>query len=541
MPPTISRRRFSRLTAVPAVLGALGAACRPQPDPVPPGKAFPQFRHVVVLMFENRSLDNVLGWLYETEPPPRGASFAGVAGMPLSNPIPPDFDAEGRGAVPVGKGWVMDQPNPDPGEGYAHVNTQLFGTVLPAANATLPDKDLRPPYNLTTPAPAAPAMSGFVTDYVNQLYRDQGRPPAYDEYRRIMDCFPPAALPVFNTLARRFAVFDHWFAAVPSQTYTNRAFFHAASSSGKVDNLPNAFWIKDNTAETIFNRISDARRRGLSWRVYWDPADGISLTGLIHFPRLHDYFGSNFAHMAQFYRDARAGRLPAYSFIEPRFIFRHNDAHPPVAELGEDPYPSSVLAAELLLNDVYNAVRTANNPDGSNWQNTLLLVTFDEHGGCYDHVPPPAAVPPDPAAPAGEMGFRFDRAGVRVPAIVVSAYVEEGTVVNAPFEHTTLIRTLAEQWDLGHLTARDAAAPTLGGIFNRTTPRPPAAWPVISPRPFDWRSYNNVGSRLNDLQFALAGLASSVFDDLGTLEHGVHTVRDALELTKRAGQRLRLL
>jgi len=529
-----------RLAAGTGLLGTLAAACKATSTPVPVGEAFPQFRHVVVLMFENRSFDNVLGWLYEAEPP-RGQSFEGLAGRPLSNPIPADADQAGRGVVPVGRGSEMHAPSPDPGEGYPHANTQLFGTVIPDANRTLPDAELRAPYNLPSLVPASPPMSGFVRDYVDQLRRDLGREPAYDEYRVVMDCFPAEALPVFNTLARQFAVFDHWFCAVPSETFTNRSFLHAASSSGKVENLPNSHWLKDNTAETIFNRIDDARRCGLSWRVYWDPTDGFSLTAVIHFPRLRDSIGSNFAHMSQFYRDARAGHLPAYSFIEPRLFFKHNDAHPPVPELGKDPWPSSVLAAEILLNDVYNAVRTATSADGSNWQNTLLLVLFDEHGGCYDHVPPPTAVPPDPSVPAGEMGFRFDRAGVRVPAIAISAYTEAATVIQSPFEHTALIKTLSTQWGLGSLTARDAAAPHLGVVFNRATPRTPDAWPVITPRPVDWQAYNNVGARLNSLQGAISGFAAGLFDDLGEGERDITTVGDALRVAKRAGQRLRFL
>ena len=542
MPTTISRRRLGRVTAGSTAVGALLAACKPgTPEQVPAGRVFPQFRHVVVLMFENRSFDNLLGWLYEREPAPHGQPFEGVAGKVLANPIPPGADQANRGRVPVGKGTVMDNPNPDPGEAYPNINTQLFGTVLPASNRLATASEARAPYNLPDPVPAMAPMSGFVTDYISTFERAVGRAPAYDEYHVIMDCFPPAALPVFSTLAKSFAVFDRWHCAVPSETFPNRAFFHSATASGHVLNRPYAKWVEHNTAETIFNRISTAKQRGLSWKVYWDPADGITATGAIHFPRLHDYFGSNFAHMAQFYRDARAGRLPAYTFIEPRFGRGHNDAHPPSPELGKKVWPSSVLAAEILLNDVYDTIRTATSREGSNWQNTLLLVTFDEHGGCYDHVPPPRAAPPDLTGPVGELDFRFDRAGVRVPTIAISAYTEAGTVISAPFEHTALIKTLTTQWDLGHLTDRDRAAPDLGVVFNRTLPRTPDGWPVITPRPFDWRAYDNVGAKLNDLQFALAGLASSLFGDVGMIDRDVHTVSDALVLTRRVGKRLRLL
>jgi hypothetical protein len=108
----LTRRRLGALAAGSTVAGALGTACRA--DPAPAGDAFKQFRYVVVLMFENRSFDNILGWLYERDSPPRGQSLDGVAGKDLSNPIPPGADQAGRGRVAVGKGAVMDMPFPDP-------------------------------------------------------------------------------------------------------------------------------------------------------------------------------------------------------------------------------------------------------------------------------------------------------------------------------------------------------------------------------------------------------------------------------------------
>jgi phospholipase C len=238
------------------------------------------------------------------------------------------------------------------------------------------------PYNLPSPLPAAPPMNGFVTDYVSRFREEQGREPTYDEHRVIMDCFEPPSLPVFSTLARQFAVFDRWYCSMPSHTFPNRSFFRAASSSGRVINAPYSAWVKGNDAETIFDRIEAVKERGISWKVYFDETDGIPLTGVIHFPRLRGRLGTNFAHMDEFYRDARTGRLPAYSFIEPRLFYNHNDAHPPIVELGSKVFPSSVLAAEILLNNVYNAVRTSSSRNGNNYQNTALLITFDEHGGC---------------------------------------------------------------------------------------------------------------------------------------------------------------
>jgi phospholipase C len=121
---------------------------------------------------------------------------------------------------------------------------------------------------------------------------------------------------------------------------------------------------------------------------------------------------------------------------------------------------------------------------GSNIWNTTLLVGWDEPGGTYDHVAPGPVPPPDPAAPAGESGFTFDRSGYRVPAIIVSPWVAEGDVFNQEHRHTSLIATLREQWDLGGpFTGRDAAAQTFSHAFTLDTPRDPNTWAVPDPRP----------------------------------------------------------
>jgi phospholipase C len=112
------------------------------------------------------------------------------------------------------------------------------------------------------------------------------------------------------------------------------------------------------------------------------------------------------------------------------------------------------------------------------------MVTFDEHGGTYDHVPPPPVAPPDPAAPAGQMGFAFDRSGLRVPAIAISAWIPERTVVHDEYRHTSVIRTLRDRWQLGApLTARDGAARGIAPLLSLEIPRDPGGWPVVTPRP----------------------------------------------------------
>jgi phospholipase C len=221
--------------------------------------------------------------------------------------------------------------------------------------------------------------------------------------------------------------------------------------------------------------------------VYVDPPAIAPFTALIHADRLQHRFATHFVTTDQFVEDAANGELPTYSFIEPNLIHGHNDMHPPIGALMPGlaiDAPSSLLGGEALLARIYEAVRSSDSETGSNWWNTLFMVVFDEHGGTYDHVPPPSATPPDPAAPAGQMGFTFDRLGVRLPAIAVSPWIDERTVVNDVFHHTSVIRTLRERWDLGApLTQRDADAPDLAPLLTRDEPRRPEDWPDVHPRP----------------------------------------------------------
>jgi phospholipase C len=170
----------------------------------------------------------------------------------------------------------------------------------------------------------------------------------------------------------------------------------------------------------------------------------------------------------QFQADAKSGTLPAYSFIEPRYfsdLALPNDQHP----------PHIVTLGEQLIADVYNQLR-----NGPGWTKTLLIRTYDEHGGCYDHVPPPGAIPPE--SPIDGQAFRFDRYGVRVPAVIVSPFVQQGTVLrppaSVPFDHTSILATLRKRFSLGSpLTARDASAPDISGAL--TLPNPTNLGPLL--------------------------------------------------------------
>lgn len=460
-----------------------GAAYMPEDFNAPKPRTEPGFDHLVVVMGENRSFDNLLGYLYTPEDPPKNGQFDGLAFGTYSNKAEDGTEI----AAHVYQGstdHIMSQPDPDPGEEYPHVNTQLFG-VQNAHNRGKDVGEMKHPFNAPEAGETA-TMSGFVRDYEIDFTRLKKRPPKPAERAQIMGSFDPTMLPALSTLAREFGVFDHWFCGVPSQTFCNRSFFHASTSHGFVTNKHGGGykkWLDAATTPTVFNRLEDA---GISWRIYFDELQMVSFTGVLHAPVLEQFWKTDrFATMEQFYDDVANGNLPAYAFVEPRMMFNHNDFHPPVGDLRESDVDgqevssgaySDVRAGDALIHDVYSAIRTSTSEKGSNYLNTVLLITFDEHGGTYDHVPPPAATPPDDSGP-GEMGFEFNRLGCRVPAILVSAHIERGSVFNKEMHHGSLAATLSERFGLEPLTRRDAGAPTIASAFNRTVPRHIADWP----------------------------------------------------------------
>ena len=200
--------------------------------------------------------------------------------------------------------------------------------------------------------------------------------------------------------------------------------------------------------DTVFNRLSDANQE---WRIYFhDMPQTMTLAKI-----WGDMFTSHFLDFADFVQAAAAGTLPAYSFIEPRYfadLFGStipNDEHP----------PHNVAYGEQLIAAVYNAVR-----GGPGWKQTLLVVTYDEHGGCYDHVVPPVAIPPDSTAAAA---FDFGYFGVRVPAVIISPHVPAGSIIRppppglTPFDHTSIAATLRKLFGIKSLTKREEKAPIL--------------------------------------------------------------------------------
>jgi phospholipase C len=451
-----------------------------------PEDVFSKFEHVVVLMMENRSFDNLLGNLYGPDDLPPGQQFAGLKfGGPYYNTVP-DYMKDGHAGEKIFTYAADDltQPYPDPGEEYPHINTQLYGQ-LDKNNAGKLAYQMKKPYNLPDPVPCPAEMDGFVKDYINNLQSTFGDEPTdkvtFDQYKVIMQCFENEQIPVLSALAKEFAVFDHWNCSVPSQTWCNRAFWHAASSGGKVINAleeyGNCFlskifddfvemksWVRNVwSLPTIFNRMNEKK---ISWNIY-SPIAPLSMTTLVNgeFHNIKSYKNS-------FQSDIDNGKLPQYSFVEPQFFFVHNDLHPFTES--KKHLPATLKLGEKLILDVYNAVRTSEQYR----DNTLLIITFDEHGGCYDHVPPPCtAVPPVPGN--GQMGFPFNRPGIRVPMVMISSWIQPNTIVNDKFEHTSFIRAISEKWNLGTLTGRDASVKPFTDSNVFSTQKRSKPWPEI--------------------------------------------------------------
>ena len=390
--------------------------------------------HIVVLMLENRSFDHMLGYLYA------GSGNVSPSGQPFEGLTGAESCPDGKGSQvsvyqitpSTPNGYFM--PGADPGEGYTATNAQLWGsTAAPASGAV-------------------PAMSGFVTDFSYTIGWETTSgwtilpgTTASD----IMGCFTPQALPVLSALARGYAVCDHWYASAPTETLPNRAFACAGTSQGHMDDHTKTY-----TCPSIFGSLSTA---GVSWTVYGYAKPPLTKN---NFPDISAADPSHFGLFKDFTAAAAAGTLPAYTFLEPSWASTGNSQHPNY----------DVALGEQLIHDVYEALRA-----GPGWDQTLFILTYDEHGGCYDHVPPPwGATPPDNSA--GEFGFGFDRFGVRVPAVLVSPLIAPGTVYrvpagSAPLDHTSILKTIEQRWNIPALTARDAAAPGFGDVLTLAAPR----------------------------------------------------------------------
>jgi phospholipase C len=392
-------------------------------------------QHIVVLMLENRSFDHMLGYLYSGagNVSPSGQRFDGLTG---SESCP---DASGN---PVAVYQITPatpsayfMPGADPGEGFAATNNQFYGSKAGPASSG-----------------QAGTCQGFVKDFAATIVwetNDKWTIVPGTTASDIMGCFTPEALPVLSALAAGYAVCDAWFCSAPTETLPNRAFACAGTSQGIMDDKTKTY-----TCPSIFGLLS---QNNVSWAIYGYDASPLTKED---FPDTKSADASHFGLFKDFQAAAAAGTLPAYTFLEPSWGSTGNSQHPNY----------DVALGEQLIHDAYEALRS-----GPGWNQTLFILTYDEHGGCYDHVSPPwGATPPDNSA--GEYGFTFDRFGARVPTVLISPLIAPGTVYrvpagSVPLDHTSILKTVEQRWSLPSLTARDAAAPGFGDVLTLAAPR----------------------------------------------------------------------
>jgi phospholipase C len=395
---------------------------------------------LVVLMLENRSFDHMLGFLKLDG----AAQVDGLTGNEWNFPAGPN--AEGPNVPVTENAGDVEDFNPDPNHEFDHVSNQISSTGDPVGN---------------------PDMKGFVRDYFT-AHNDA------DHAAKIMNCFTPDTLPILNTLAKEYGVCDQWFSSVPGSTIPNRLFVHAASSDGSVaqDAIAAPFAV-----HTIFEYFGHTNIHDCA--IY---TSGASILLANKFLMLNQ---DKFRDYSDFVFDATHGYLPAYTFIEPTY---DDDGNGNFANSQHPDFP--VDRGEALIAEVYSALSKS-----PKWNSTLLLIVYDEHGGIYDHVPPPKVTntsgAPDLRHSGAPENFDFTRLGVRVPAVFVSPCIKPGTIIrdpnNRPFDHCSVVATVRKLFCDGTqpFNWREEQAPTFDQILELTgtdirTDVVPLPTPVIS-------------------------------------------------------------
>jgi phospholipase C len=390
-------------------------------------------KHLVVLMLENRSFDHMLGFLPSTP----GHPINGLTGdekNPLSD--------EGPSVRVSRDARTVHDLIPDPGHEFLNVNVQIFR-------------------NQDGTGPAI--MKGFVIDY-GIVGHDNGQAP------NVMKCFTPQTLPVLSKLAQEYAVCDRWFSSVPGSTIPNRLFTHAAHSGGSLTQDVIAAPLR---IRTIFQDM-DVAPNPHTYRIYTHGSSVLMANIYLQSRQ------QRFSPFSDFAEDAAKGDLPAYTFIEPAYDDNLN--HGIYANSQHPDFP--VDEGERLIATVYDALRVS-----PGWNDTLLVITYDEHGGIFDHVPPPAVTPtvankalpdvPNSNSPA----FDFRRLGVRVPTVLVSPRIDRNTVVNDhDYEHCSIVATVRKLF-CGRRAQRpfnwrEAQAPSLANLLVLDNPRADVVLPT---------------------------------------------------------------
>jgi phospholipase C len=448
-------------------------------QPLPPAEALSALKrieHIVVLMLENRSFDHMLGYL-------RLAGRSDVDGLrpTLSNTY------KGR-VYPVHHlGRTRLERHEDPSHSGKSVARQL----------------------------AEGTMGGFVANYVET--RKEHRDAAErEELCPVMGYYEAADLPIYDALARHFCVCDRWFASVPGATWPNRLYAVAGESEGRFDNKK--VWGRDFPLYFLPSFVRHLDNAEVSWRWYHaESADLTPPTLQLADPRYMFRPGGNFALIESeepvsgqrsFLQDAAEGRLPHVAWLDPNFFIgrrgTQNDDHP----------PADVLDGQDLVRKVSSALM-----NGPGWKQTLFVITYDEHGGFYDHVAPP---------PAADDREAFRVYGVRVPALVVSPWTRAKSVSHVVFDHTSIIKTVLERFcrrrgALPPMGARVDSAQHLGVLLAAPNARRAVQLPELPPR----RRPQRAGAREDERIVALRATSG---EDLPAVAERFDTEANDLQL-----------
>jgi len=396
-------------------------------------------KFVVTLMMENRSFDHFLGFLKKLNP-----NIDGLTGEE-SCPVNPAEPSLGSVKVSPNAPYITE---PDPGHNIPQTNVQIFGNESVVLN----------------PAP----MNGFILQF-----QQESSPTPGD----IMECFNATSLPSMSTLGMEFSVFDHWYASVPGPTQPNRMYLMSCTSHGAAWDDKEAIAL-GYPQTSIFKMFTET---GITWGSYYSDFPGSLIMRDMRTPEAM----GNIKPMDRFYEQLSQGLLPQFSFLEPAYF---DWIHSPASD--EHP-PHDVTYGEYLMADIYEALRAS-----PIWNETLWIITFDEHGGYYDHVPTPQDGIPNPdGLDSNDPLFDFRRLGIRVPMVMVSPWIDKGTVIHEPtdeqkpyptshFEHSSVSATLRQLFniDSAFLTKREAWAATFEQIvLGRDSPRTDC--PMTVPRP----------------------------------------------------------
>jgi len=395
-------------------------------------------KNVFVLMMENHSFDNML-------------ALSGIPGLIAATPA--NSNSYNGTVYPV-KGNAPGSMPTDPGHEFNDVVEQLAG-----AGAKYVPYGNYPRIN----------NSGFASNYATS--KTEGPTPPAKDIGDIMKCFnTQSQLPVLYQLASQFVVCDQWFSSLPGPTWPNRFFLHGASSNG-LDHSPTsgemAEWESVKGFKYPHGSIFQAMNaRDITWRLYHDnsgPIEGsVSQVSSLHGIEMWDVHS-----FSKFESDVKSKNYPyQYTFIEPNYGDVVNGSY----ENGSSQHPKDGVAnGEALIAKVYESIR--NSPL---WESSMLIITYDEHGGFYDHFAPGPATPPGDGGDLSKYnkyGFTFAQYGVRVPAVVISPLLQK-SVDHTIYDHASVLATLEWLFGMPPLTQRDATAKVIQGVVPLSTADP---------------------------------------------------------------------